>query len=324
MKVIPIRVISTQQPEVLEVRFFPTDICNYSCSYCWPGSGNVNKFRYPKDVDLVIGNFRKLFDFYKTFGKTKFRLTIAGGGEPTLWPGLEQFCKEIKETHNVYISIVSNGSRTVRWWEENSAYFDDAVLSCHHEFVDIEHFVNVADVLFANGIKVTSLVLMDATAWDKCAGLIDTMKSSQLPWIIEAKPIVDAPGRGTDVYTTEQLEFFGIKRLPSSEWIVEQLADARTHESVVLFNDNSARAVRPHEILTNKWNDFKGWDCSVGVEAISITAEGKVLGSCQLPVFNTTPNIFSENFTLTSPKTVICTMDQCVCQPDTHVSKVRF
>ena len=61
MKKIPIKIISTQEPDVLHVRFIPTDICNFNCSYCFPGSGNVNKFRYPKNIDTVIKNFRILF-----------------------------------------------------------------------------------------------------------------------------------------------------------------------------------------------------------------------------------------------------------------------
>ena len=108
MKKIPIKVISTQDSNILQVRFFPTDICNFACSYCFSGSGNINKFRYPKNIKTVIKNFRTLFDEYtQKLNKTKFNLIIIGGGEPTMWPHIEQFCKEIKETHNVNINIIS-------------------------------------------------------------------------------------------------------------------------------------------------------------------------------------------------------------------------
>ena len=77
---IPIKIVSTQESNLLQIRFFPTDICNFNCSYCFPGSHN-EKYRYPKNVDTVIKNFRKLFDLYTTnLGKTRFHLLIAGGG----------------------------------------------------------------------------------------------------------------------------------------------------------------------------------------------------------------------------------------------------
>jgi organic radical activating enzyme len=319
MKKIPIRIVSTQESSTLQVRFWPTDICNFNCSYCFPGAHD-NKFRYPQDTNLVLSSFRKLFDFYKTQGKTKFHLTISGGGEPTLWPELQVFCNEIRKTHNVYITLVSNGSRTVRWWEENTQVFDDVVLSCHNEYVDIDHHIIVADLLFEAGVKVTALMLMDAKNWDKCTGYIDRMKTSKHPWFIEAKPIVDATGHGMDCYTTDQLAYINMKRIPDSDWIFKRLDDIKLHESITLFDDGSATANRPHEIITNKWNMFYDWNCSVGKESISITASGDVLGSCQVPVFVYPVNIFKE-IPVLGLNNVTCPKLDCSCQPDTHITK---
>jgi organic radical activating enzyme len=323
---IPIKVISTQEQEILKVTFFPTDICNFNCSYCFPGSHD-ERYRYPKNVDLVIANFRKLFDVYtKQLNKKKFHVMIAGGGEPTMWPGLEKFCKEIKESHNVYITIVTNGSRTVRWWTENSAYFDDAVLSCHHEYVDIDHHIAVGDLLFEAGAKVTGLMLMDAKNWDKCVSYVDRMMTSKHPWYIQTKEIVDAPGQGVDIYTPEQFDYVNdsLKRIPNSEWIFKRLSEIRMHESVVLFDNDTAVAARPHTILTNDWNHFEGWKCNIGHEAVGIDASGKVFaGSCRLDIFDgKRVNILDEDFdTNITPRQIVCTLKNCFCQPDTHATK---
>lgn len=331
MKKIPIKIVSTQDHDTLQIRFFPTDICNFNCSYCWPGSGNVNKFRYPKNINTVIKNFKTLFDQYiKKLNKNKFHLIIIGGGEPTMWPYVEQFCKELKESHNVYITICSNGSRTVRWWESNSKYFDDVILSCHSEFVDINHYVKVGDVLFNAGLKVTGSVVMDAKNWSKCVENIEYIKSkSKYPWFIEAKAVVDAPGHDMSSYSKEQLEYLkdGIKRLPDSTWLLKRLADIRTHESIVLFNDGSAQAARPHDIVVNKWTNFKGWKCNVAFETLLISYDGSVKGSCQEPVFagkdfNIFEENFSEDFTLdVNFKPISCPKDHCLCQPETHITK---
>jgi organic radical activating enzyme len=323
---IPIKVVSTQDSNVLQVRYFPTDICNFNCSYCFPGAHDA-KYRYPKNTNLVIENFKKLFDMYSNnLGKTKFHLVISGGGEPTMWPDLENFCSKLKESFDVYVTLVTNGSRTLRWWKENINCFDDVVLSCHNEFVDIDHHIEVGDLLFSAGVKVTALMVMDAKNWDKCESYIDRMQTSKYPWFIEAKPVVDAPGHGMDIYSKHQIEYInkGIKRIPDSEWILKHLDELRSYESVVLFSNDSSKAMKQSDIITNRWNYFEGWDCNIGFEAIAIAASGGVSGSCRLSPFNKSLNVLDEIFdTTTEINKVRCTHKECTCQPDTHVTKSK-
>lgn len=320
----PIRIVSTQERDLLQIRFWPTDICNFNCSYCFPGSHD-NKYRYPRNTDLTIENFRKLFDYYiKKLNKKKFHLTISGGGEPTLWPELERFSKEVRTSHDVYITLVSNGSRTLRWWSENSDHFDDVVLSYHHEFSDLEHHIAVADLLFERQKKITTLVLMDAENWDSCVSIINQMKSSKHPWYIQTKEIVDSPGKDINSYSRDQLDYVNdsIKRIPSSDWILKRIDQVKMHPSIVLFDDGSAECSKPHTLIINNWNKFKGWSCDLGRESLAISADGSVVGSCQTKVFGKDLNIFSPIFEPDNlNSSVICPMAACVCQPDTHVSK---
>lgn len=317
----PIRIIKIRDNNEVDIRFWPTDICNYDCSYCFPNS-HPGKFRYPKDTQLVIDNFRKLFDSYQD--TTQFRLTISGGGEPTLWPDLELFCKEIKETHNVNISLVSNGSRTVRWWKNNCKYFDSVSLSFHHEFADLDHYIEVADTLFAENLKVTAMVLMDASSWDKCADAVTAMQASTHNWHIQTKEMVDAPGKDINSYTQEQLDYVkdSVKRIPDSDWLLKRIDDYRLHESAVMFDDDSVELAKHHTILVNKWNNFQNWNCDVGRESLVITGNGDIKGSCGVPVFKTPLNIY-KNFEISSHCDVVCPYKSCNCQPDTHISKKK-
>lgn len=326
MKRFPIKVISTQESNVLQVRFFPTDICNYNCSYCFAGSHD-GIYRYPTDVDTIIKNFKILFDYYKNnFNKTVFHLVIAGGGEPTLWPGLDLFCKKIKDVYDVRITIVSNGSRTTQWWSDNSMYFDKAILSCHHEFVDINHFIEVADLLFESGTDVTALALMDAEHWNTCVSNIDCMQNSKYSWYIQAKVIVDAPGKGADAYTSDQHAYINnsLKRIPTSDWLLPRIHELKLHDSVVLFNDESSIVAQSHTILLNQWNGFYGWECKIGLESISIDVSGLLKAACGLSMFVEDLNIFSKDFKINyKPKNIKCTNVLCTCQPDTHATKTR-
>ena len=91
----------------------------------------------------------------------------------------------------------------------------------------------------------------------------------------------------------------------------------------MLFDNNTAMAARPHEIITNGWNKFKGWKCDVGVEALSINSSGEVLASCQLKIFNKQLNVFSAEFNTYDirPQQIVCSLNDCSCQADTHVTK---
>lgn len=326
----PNKIISTQDPELLDIRFWPTDICNFNCAYCFPGSV-LNKLRYPKNIKTVIKNFRILFDSYiENHNKKKFKINVVGGGEPTLWPHLAEFCEEIKKEHQVHIQLTSNGSRTLRWWEENTNHVDEVVLSCHQAEIDIDNFIAVADYLFERKTDITALMLMDATAWNRCIDLIEKMKSSKYRWIIQAKEVVDAPGYDILSYSEEQLEYLKqpIKRAPDSDWIISNLHRFRIHESIALYDNGSAIPATPNYYIIKQINDFKDWKCNVALENLVITHDGSVKGSCQEEVFkNSQINLFSEKFEeqfkseAMSLKTISCPFSRCQCQPDTHITK---
>jgi organic radical activating enzyme len=328
-----IKIINMQEKNVLDIRFWPTDICNYNCTYCFPDS-HPGKFRYPKNVDTVVKNFRKLFDVYnERFGKNSFRLNLVGGGEPTLWPGLEKFSEEIKKNHDVRLQLTTNGSRSLRWWTENSHRLDKVVLSTHHEFADITHLIDVADYLYSQEIIVNTLVLMDAQYWDKCVSIVDQMKqNSKYPWIIEVKSVIDSPGKDINFYNNTQLEYMKtpLKRIPDGDWLLKRLDILNPFKSVAFFDDGSIKSFKPDEYISNKINNFQGWSCAVSLENLVIGYDGTVRGSCQQSIFdNVELNIFSETFEKDFDSNALhldlikCPFKKCGCTPDTHITKFR-
>jgi len=293
------RIINTRSYDELEITFWPTDICNFNCPYCFPGSTD-GKYRY-SDVDVALDKFEKLFAQYN---KAKYHLTIAGGGEPTLWPKLEYFCERVKQLANVRISLVSNGSRTLRWWKDNAKFIDEAVLSCHVHDVDIAHFVEVADTLYESGTEVLGMMLMDAQEWNRCVDYVNIMLNSRLPWNVQAKEVVSSPGRDIDSYTKEQLAYLKdpIKRFTLSK----DISEYRHIESLGFYGDKQFPATANTHIM-NKQNYFKGWKCNMPLERIAIDAGLNVSGSCGVKFDKLEP--------------VVCPKDCCDCQPDTHITK---
>lgn len=104
----------------MRFELFLSDYCNFQCWYC-SKDFNGKTVSWPK-LDVLLPNFLHLLDYYKAAGKETFIIHI--GGEPSTWPGLIKFVTEIKKHHNCIISLTTNGSRTLRWWNQNVKHFD--------------------------------------------------------------------------------------------------------------------------------------------------------------------------------------------------------
>ena len=328
-----IHIKSTQKSNMLVVRWDLNNVCNFKCRYCFPGS-NEGTFRSPKDLSLIIKNFNSLLDQYKTaLGKDTFHLQILGG-EPTVWKNLAEFIRAVKQQNNLYLSVTSNGSRTLRWWEENGHLIDNLILSFHQEFADLDHTIKVADTMYKHGKNVTVHVLMDDKCWNTCVNSINYMKkNSKYPWIIQAKEIVSTINNLV-VYTLSQRKFLlGFKRRPSLVWIIKNINLLRKgyiklYESIAEFSNRKKVRAQPGYYLATQQNQFKGWECNLGLESIYIGHTGDISGSCGQRIFdgalyNIFDTNFEKNFKVTNTP-VVCQVSRCVCQPETHITKKKF
>jgi organic radical activating enzyme len=330
----PVSIKSTQPDNILEVRWGVNNICNFSCRYCFPDA-NARTHPTIDNIELLVNNFNHLFDQYKRkLDKTDFHLFITGG-EPTLWKNFGTFLKEIKKD-NIYISVVSNASRSLRWWNAYGKFIDNAVLSFHIKDVNIDHHIAVADTLHEQGKKVTVPVLMDPDRWDDCISAIDYMKNnSKHSWFIEAKPVVD-----TELvkikYNNSQLIYLEkeLKRLPNLFWFSKNIKlltnyNIRDPRSIATL-DNGKKLQAGNSTYINKgYTNFRGWNCNINQEAIYVGWNGDIKGSCGQILFGKTKsyNILNDDFIkqdLPINISSICSIDNCTCQPDTHVTKYKL
>ena len=311
------RIVTTVKPEVLDITYWPTDICNFSCDYCFPGSTD-GVYRYPKDLAQVLAGFDRLFSAYNKQGKSKFKLTIAGGGEPTLWPELGEFCKQVKQLNDVEIQITSNASRTIRWWKEHASNISSVALSCHYKEVDVDHFINVADLLYDNGVEVTAQVLMDPLNWGACNAVLEKLFGSKNSWFIQTKEVI-----GNGPYLTYQREFLknSLKRLIPSELILKNMENYQPIKSIEIVGDQVKLSNMNTYILENR-NNFKGWSCNLATERIAIDSSGAIRGSCGVSI-KPNLNLYNEELEteLLDLGSIVCTKHMCDCAPDTHITK---
>jgi organic radical activating enzyme len=315
------QVINSQHPNTLRIEYMIGNTCNQKCWYCFPGS-HEGEYRWTGDLESTTKNFFHILDYYKQYGKEKFEIHIVGG-EPTLWPELGKFVKRIKEQYNSWISISTNGSRTVRWWEKYGQYFDDVLLSVHHEYADISHIKQVGDIVHKQGPVVNAMVLMDPFAWDKCVSLVKELKTSKHRWFINAAEVMHS----TIDYTPSQIKYIkkSIKRFPNPLWLAKKIKYLKRNPKVVL-DSGKIKTVSRNWFGLNKVTNFKGWQCNIGVDSIYIDKDGRITGACRTKLF--------ENYNLNDPEFIdkfspiikpkICDIDGCYCQDEQLLDKIKI
>jgi organic radical activating enzyme len=305
----------------LRIEIMLGNTCNYKCWYCFPGS-NEGTDRWP-EYDLFIKNLEHLLNYYiNNLDKKTFELHIIGG-EPTMWPDFGRFIQHFKDNFDCVFSMSSNGSRTLRWWKQYGKYMDKVILSCHHESVDIDHFIAVADCLYDQRVIITGLVLMDPNHWDKCMDLVERLKKSQRRWGIDAQEIYHS----TISYNEEQIEILKKHRLRQANpfWFLINNKHTRLKTSVVT-EDGSKINVKNNEIILKKINNFYGWDCNLGIDSLFINKDGYLQGACGNNLYNLDfkYNIRDKDFIgnfKPALRSTICSNLNCLCQPESNLTK---
>lgn len=320
--------ITHTQPKLLRIQYTLSDICNYKCWYCFPGS-NTGTTRWP-DVDVVKVNLVKLINYYlesKIIDKVQLNLL---GGEPTLWPELGELVEYVSNNTTCTISMQTNASRTPRWWKKYGHYFDHVGISIHHERVDTNHISEVASILLDQNVSVLAVVLMDHKAWDKCLTLVKELTTSKKRFMILVKPIhID----GVVSYTDDQKKYLNIsvKRLPSLKtiWKNRSLYKTIIRYKAIFDDGTKIKVDSENYFILNRLNNFNGWECNLGVNFIAISKRGEITGTCMQKLygksgyFNINDATFVENFNPTI-KSVICDRVKCHCAGETSLPKRKI
>ena len=121
------------------------NICTYQCSYC-SRYCHDGSFPWPT-IEEAVKTVKVLNQVYKKppYNKKKIIFELLGG-EITLWKDIDILLSTIRETDNI-ITLVTNGVRTLDWWEANGKKFERVTLSYHSEFADYKHLCDVSNLL---------------------------------------------------------------------------------------------------------------------------------------------------------------------------------
>lgn len=300
-----------------------SDTCNYKCHYCnFESMGG--KYTWP-ELSLA----KNLIDQIVKSSSHDYRTYNLLGGEPTLWKFYGDFCQYIKSVdHNSVIQTLTNGSRTLRWWQQFAPYMDKVVISHHSASSSAEHTSDVLKICSSH-CSVSVQVLMDANNFDECVEHFDYLLSNNSGSRIVAKKAEVSLGSGIWMqYSDEQ-----------QEWLKNSLIRTQKNESnpnsYVRTKDIIDRKVYAgsgdkywqssnKEIIINNWNHFKGWKCNIGLDMLSIRPNGDIKPSSACFDDVILGNYKDPDFKLVVPSNrYICKYESCFCGADIEIEKYK-
>lgn len=325
--------ISRNKSKSIRLMYDLGNVCNYKCWYCFPDS-NAGTTGWP-NVDIVKYNITHLIQYYFDQGFEDINLNFLGG-EPSLWSGLGELVRhvkliiQIKRNQKLSISMQTNGSRTIRWWQEFGQYFDHVSISVHNERVDHKHICQVGNLLLEKKVFCFAVVLMDHKNWDRCRTIIDNLLLEDPKFMIEAKPIhID----GSFEYTPEQKEFLKkpiVNRMPLNQIFSHFKTISRIPTFIGKFSDGSKIKTKQGRYFTmNGFNLFNGWQCNLGIDWLFINRQGNLTGTCGNKLYgldyyyNINDGNFIKKF---NPPIipVICSQKKCVCEGEVVLPKKKL
>jgi MoaA/NifB/PqqE/SkfB family radical SAM enzyme len=287
--------------------------CNFACSYC-PES--LHDGRRPWHS---TENIKAFVDKVKAFHPEKQIYFEFTGGEVTLNKDFIEICKFCTE-HGVKVGFITNGSRTLRWWEENKHYFDHVVMSFHSEFAKPDHFCKVIEILRLE-VRTHVNIMMNPDQWDLCMDVAEKVKDIGNASIALQPLIHDLASELYD-YTPEQHKILNDQHeLIGSKIKWVKGFDYYRGAMKAVKNDGSFTPRTAHSFIAKNTNNWLGWECFAGVEQLIIDIDGSVWrGWCR--VGGRIGFINDPNLTLPTNSTV-CNKNLCHCNFDIMSTKIR-
>jgi sulfatase maturation enzyme AslB (radical SAM superfamily) len=289
------------------VNWMAGNTCNYRCSYCpdYLHNGTSPWLSYQTAID-----FCNTIILHNPSKKIVFEFT---GGEITMWPDFIKVARYLHE-HDVDVSILSNGSRTLRWWQEALPYLKRVHLSFHPGETNTEHFVDVLAFLKYK-VSLHVNVMMQPESFDMCNNMAIDLEEKYSVAVCRQPLIVNLNG-AMYAYTKEQLQ---ILSRPSLQQIEQ---NTYRGEMAKIYPDNKKENHSCNYFISSYENNWNNWLCYAGVEQLIVTKEGDIYrGWCMAG--GRIGNIAEQRISFpTLP--VQCDKYECSCNFDIMCTKVRY
>ena len=263
--------------------------CNYSCSYCFPGA-NTGDLRFPRLNEVIK---RNLLHIINQIEKPRIDFIISGG-EPTLYNDFEEIVSFLGQFGK--ITVITNGSRTIRWWKESINLLDRVKISYHTEEGDLDHIKNLIQVIKDNKKAFFVNVMVNPRLLDKAISayenLVDTYGYRDI-----ALSLIRSHSTQHTTYTEEQNQI-----LNSTKQLHGLDAGQNEKFSDLLFptlelEDGSSVNFKS-DILNKFSGDFFNYSCSTFKTFLQINYRGEIGKMSCGQTYTNIGNIFDKDFYL--------------------------
>lgn len=298
------------------------DKCNYDCPFC----GDENKYGYQGWQDLETN--KKIVDSIAIACEGKPFWIQLTGGEPTLYPELIELVSYMKEK-GAYTSLISNGSRTIRWWKELKAakVMDMIQLTFHsQQKASYKHIAEVSNLFLEEETLVINLstYTMDSVDYvlegldyliENTGTIIVTNAMDIIPYKIDESTVgKEKFEKLLNEYNTSFGKKWGIKKvnpIPKHLWPLAT-------EATVFYENGSQETKNVIEMMKIGENRFEGWKCFAGIDSMNIENGYKFRGGCKRDKTKYEPDnlkFFDEPFK--------CDVVDCYCVMDMITAKIK-
>ncbi len=314
--------------------------CNYACTYCDDMFHN-GSVKWP-DVDLTVRFIKRLVDHYREHAPSKRILWNMLGGEPTVWPKFDEVFRQAKEYDpSCIVRMLTNGSRTLRYWEKNAKIFDEVIISYHPERADYKHCTEVSNILSRAGVEVSIQTCLYPPLMDQCIEACKYFHENSLAGSHQAKALqVSLASHETFHYDEEKLKeankYNGepkiLQEAVKKDEDFEYQSNKKKFKRKVFgnmtrfinTNTGERELFQSSNIpMSGGYNTWKGWKCMIGMEALVIELDGNVTSGNSCFSYLKHGNIRDPENVKFPVDGVICPQTWCSCVADTEITKFK-
>jgi MoaA/NifB/PqqE/SkfB family radical SAM enzyme len=297
-----------REPVIKKVVWTVTTVCNYNCSYC-PEDLHDSKYRWPENYQPII----ELVNKWR--GDSPVTLDILGG-EPTLWPKFTDFCNDIVSSSDQFTKLIfsSNGSRSIRYWEDFNAPISSLGLSFHPEEADVEHFLKVVETVDKK-YPVTVWLMLSYPHLELIKHVFERLKQFNV-----TVRVMSVVGKINNAHQTILNDLTEYKDFSLSAKLNQSLPFRGPPYRSYATDGIEIIPIDTQDLINLKQDAFKGWSCYVGKDTLYISPSGDVSGSsCSVgPCYG---NVFQSTDIKLPTLPVTCPYDYCGCGTDIEIEK---
>jgi len=275
--------------------------CNYDCSYCMPHSkAKTSKL---DNADKIVETINHSYHHFKKHAQVDNYGVLFVGGEPTIHPDFNRIIDSIQHIRdiepNYKIIIVTNLSRTQRWWSDMCNKVTGVVASYHDEFADLQEFIDKIIIVMQGNTDLHLTIGIQP--------LPGRLEKLEKDCVVMRKMITEKIGQD---HANKKLDFIiqhlyqGMDKLfPYSDHdfkMFKKLINQFSNPNISVEDRLSEQEDFLVHSFTDKKDEYLGSYCYAGVEGLTIGFQGQLQRTSRCELSSSKRNLGNiyENYTL--------------------------